>query len=412
MGVWMQDNKFSFLSAGSKQAVACMLDGITHIFKNIGKRDPGSKGEYEAAVYMAGILKNDCGCGEPLIERFAEHPTSFYNYCRISSVLDSFSCIGYFIHPLLTILSAAISLFLFVFYFVLYLPVLDPLFPEKTGTNVTAVRKPQGEVKRRLLLNGHIDAAWEFTLNYHFGGVVFEIPNLMALTGVLYYLALAICTLAGISTWTRTAALWGIIFLPFFIAIWFTYDPKHIVDGANDNLSGCYMGIALLNEMEKNGISLENTEVGVVLTGSEEAGLRGAKAWSKAHRNDFSDVPTYIVSYDTIHDPRFLAVNERDLNDTVKADQGLSQLFMQAAKEAGVPCSRGKVPLFGGATDSAAFTQGGFRSVGITGLNHKLEDYYHTRRDSFDNLAETGLENCYKATVKLLELIDGGAPDG
>ena len=70
------------------------------------------------------------------------------------------------------------------------------------------------------------------------------------------------------------------------------------------------------------------------------------------------------------------------------------------------------VPLFGGSTDSAAFTQGGFRSVGVTGLNHKLEDYYHTRKDSWDNLNRAGLENCFRATVMLLEELDSGERDG
>ena len=38
----------------------------------------------------------------------------------------------------------------------------------------------------------------------------------------------------------------------------------------------------ILREMEKRGITLEHTELGVILTGSEEAGLRGAKAWARA----------------------------------------------------------------------------------------------------------------------------------
>ena len=37
----------------------------------------------------------------------------------------------------------------------------------------------------------------------------------------------------------------------------------------------------------------------MILTGSEESGLRGAKAWCKAHKEDYSDVPTYIYSFDT-----------------------------------------------------------------------------------------------------------------
>ena len=56
------------------------------------------------------------------------------------------------------------------------------------------------------------------------------------------------------------------------------WNKNRIVDGANDNLSGCYMGIAILKALKDNGIELENTEVGVILTGSEEAGLRGAKS--------------------------------------------------------------------------------------------------------------------------------------
>ena len=72
----------------------------------------------------------------------------------------------------------------------------------------------------------------------------------------------------------------------------------------------------------------------------------------------------------------------------------------------------GWVPPLGGATDAAAFTQGGFRSGGITGLDHKLEDYYHTRRDTCDNMNPQGLADCYAISVKVLEKIENGAMDG
>ena len=51
----------------------------------------------------------------------------------------------------------------------------------------------------------------------------------------------------------------------------------------------------------------------------------------------------------------------------------------------------------------------GFRSGGITGLNHKLENYYHTRRDSYDNMNKQGLAECYAISVKVLEKFDEGA---
>ena len=68
----------------------------------------------------------------------------------------------------------------------------------------------------------------------------------------------------------------------------------------------------------------------------------------------------------------------------------------------------GKGSLRGGGTDSAAFAQGGFRSVGVTGHDHRLEDHYHTRRDSFDNLNVPGPGNCHRAAIRLIENMDAG----
>lgn len=394
------------LLATSERAVSFMIEEITHICRDMKKRAPGSEGEREAAVYMANVLEKECSCNDVKIEPFDEHPSAFYGYFYISTALGLLTVLCFFIMPLLSVVFGILGQLFFLFQFVLYKEIADPLFPERESANVTAVRPCRGEIRQRVFLNGHVDAAWEFPLNYYCGGIVFEIPGVASLVGGLYFIALSICRLCGVGGWVHAAGLCGLVFVPFFILMAFTYNPKRVVDGANDNLSGCYMGIALLREMERQGIHLEHTEVGVILTGSEEAGLRGAKAWCEKHTKDYRDVPTFIISYDTIHDPRYLMVNARDLNGTLKADAELCDELLRAAQDVNVPCKKGWVPPFGGATDSAAFTQGGFRSVGITGLNHKLEDYYHTRRDTWDNLNAEGLENCYKATVQLLERID------
>ena len=122
------------------------------------------------------------------------------------------------------------------------------------------------------------------------------------------------------------------------------WNKNRIVDGANDNLSGRYMGIAVMKALQDAGITLENTEVGVILSGSEEAGLRGAKAWCEQHKGEFDDVPTFIFSYDTIHDPKFLMTNYRDLNGTVKADKDVSDLFMEAPPPFMCPVRRAGCP--------------------------------------------------------------------
>lgn len=405
----MKDS-LSILLSDSRHAVDYMADEITHICRNMKKRAPGSEGEREAAEYMAGVLGRECGCQNVRIESFDEHPGGFYGYLYFSAVLDVLCGAAFFFFPPVSILSGVLAILLMLFQFILYHEIVDRFFPLKKGTNVTAIRPCREACKRRVFLNGHIDAAWEWPLNYHCGGIVFEAHSVGATVGVLYYVFLSICRLCG-APWTQTAGWIGLIFFPFWIGLPFLRNRNRVVDGANDNLSGCYMGIALLRAMEQNGITLENTEVGVLLTGSEESGLRGAKAWSRIHRKEFEDVPTYIYSFDTIHDPRFLMTNERDLNGTVKSDKEMGELFLASAEELGIPCRRGWVPPMGGGTDSAAFTQGGFRSIGITGLSHKLEDYYHTRRDTYDNLDKHGLENCYRVIVRMIEKLDSGSLD-
>lgn len=401
-----------------KEAAEYMVSEITHICKDFEKRDPGSKGEQQACEYMADVLKNECGCERTDVESFKENPGSFFGwiYFTITFVLAAVA-ISFF-YPLVSIILIVVGLLIVFMQFGLYKKFIDRFFPEKTGHNVTAVKSCKGEVKRRIFFNGHPDAAWEWPVNYKLGGVGFEGHAVICGIGAVYYLVISIMLVAknGLEYVSFDAdetlgllRLIGLVFVPFLIGLYWMWNENRIVDGANDNLSGCYMGIAILKALKEEGIEFENTEVGVILTGSEEAGLRGAKAWCAAHKGEFDDVPTFIFSYDTIHDPKYLMTNYRDLNGTVKADKDVSDLFMEAAKELDISCKKGWVPPLGGATDSAAFAQAGFRATGVTGLNHKLEDYYHTRRDTYDNMNEQGLADCFAISVKALEMFDNGA---
>ncbi len=398
------------------QAAQYMVDEITYICKNLGKRDPGSEGEKKACEYMAKVLKEDCGCERADVEAFDENPGSFYGWMFFTLTFALAAFVLLFFLPVASIILVILGIALALLEFGLYKKTVDKIFPKKTGHNVTAIKKCTGETKRRLIFNGHPDAAWEWPVNYALGGVGFEAHAIIGFAGAFYYLAIAIAQLCtqGFTGITADSplfkwALGGLAFVPFLIGLYFMVNYKRVVDGANDNLSGCYMGIALLKALKDEGIEFENTELGVVLTGSEEAGLRGAKAWCEAHKGEFDDVPTFIFSYDTIHDPKYLLVNYRDLNGTVKADKDVSDLFYEAAKELDITVNKGMVPPMGGATDSAAFAQAGFRATGVTGLNHKLESYYHTRKDSYDNMSIDGLADCYAATVKALEMFDAGA---
>lgn len=400
------------------KAAKYMIDEITHIIKTCGKRDPGSEGEKKSCEYMAEVLKKDCGCEDVKIESYEVAPRAFYGWIYFTMTFVLIAVALFFFAPVLSVPFIVAGFAIVLIQFGLYKKLLDPLFKKKTSHNVTAIKKCTGETKRRIIFNGHPDATWEWPVNYALGGVGFEGHAIIAVVGAVFYLVISVLYIVkhGVtfgmpdtSDSLVKAGLWGLLFVPFMIGLYFMVNYRRVVDGANDNLTGCYVGIAVLKALKDEGIELENTEIGVILTGSEEIGLRGSKAWVEAHKDEFKDVPTFIYAYDTINDPKYLMSNYYDLNGTVRSDKDLADLFMEAAAAIDVPCKKGGVPPLGGAVDAAAFSQGGFRAAGVTGLNHKLERYYHTRLDSYDNMNAQGIANCFAASVKMLEMFDNGA---
>ena len=392
-------------------AAKYMIDEITYICNTFEKRGPGDYGEKQACEYAAEQMK-EYGCDRVYVEPFKESPNSFLGWIYITITCCFIALAAYFFNvPAISIAAIAIGLIICVLQFGLYKKFVDKLFKEKTGHNAAGFKKPTGEVKRRIIFNGHPDGAWEWPFKYKFTYLGFDIHMIVCFIGAFYTLGISIAKLAGVlnDELAKTLGLVALVFIPFWFGLYFMWNEKRIVDGANDNLSGCYIGMAILKMLKDEGIEFENTEVGVVLTGSEEAGLRGAKAWAGKHAKEFEDVPTFVFSYDTIAQSEQLMVNYRDLNSTVKVDKDVSDLFMEACAELDIPCKKGFVPPLGGATDSAAFAQAGMRATGVTALNHALPDFYHTRLDTPEALNADCLAKCFAASVKALEMFDNGA---
>lgn len=394
-----------------KEAAAqYMIDEITYICNKFEKRSPGDKGEQQACEYAAKQM-NEYGCDIVYVDEFKENPNAFFGWIYFTITCCFLALISYFFLPILSMVFIFLGLLLCVLQFGLYKKVVDKCFKEKIGHNAAGFKKPTGEVKRRIIFNGHPDAAWEWPFKYKFTYLGFDIHMMLCFIGAFYTFGIALAKVAG---WVDAdlamkLGLGCLAFTPFWFGLYFMWNEKRIVDGANDNLSGCYIGMAILKMLKDEGIEFENTEIGVVLSGSEEAGLRGAKAWCEAHASEFNDVPTFVYSYDTITQPEYLQVNYRDLNGTVKVDKDVSDLYYEACQELGIKCGKGMVPPLGGATDSAAFAQAGMRATGITALNHALPDFYHTRLDTPDALNKECLADCFAASVKVLEMFDNGA---
>lgn len=364
--------------------------GIKKICKDVGPRPAGSEQEHEAQKLMAAEL--DGACDKVEIEPFDVHPGAFLGWILTDGIMMIAAIVLFFFGmSAIALALCALSLIFAIVEFLLYKKLLDPFFPKKTSHNVVAVRKPKGEVRRRIIFSGHADSAneWRFT---YYGVSKLLVPIIgLSFVGILLGLVLGIWAVAAGHAFSAADSgalnVMRYVFLawiPILFTALFFENKKRPVMGANDDLTGCFISMAVVKYMQQHDIRFENTEVWVVLTGSEEAGLRGAKAFCKAHKNELSDVETVFVGLDTIRDYDFAAVYSRDLTGTVKNDAGACALVKEAAKQTGLDLPYKSV--FFGATDAAAVTQAGMKAVSVAAMDPAPAKYYHTRLDTADNL--------------------------
>ncbi len=373
---------------------------IKKLCKEVGPRPSGSDKELEAQEWLANDLRTSCD--DVKIEEFSLAPHAFMSWVQIAVFAGVAGAALLFITrflPALTLVFTAvasalliISIFLVITEFLFYKEPIDLFMPKKKSHNVIAVRRPSGEVKKRIIFSGHADSApeWRFT---YWGGPKLVVPMIvLGIAGLLYTTAINIAalvqTLRGVDI--TAGSLFGILSLiniclvPIFLFELLFYSHKHPVEGANDNLTGCLCSMALPRFMQDNDIRFENTEIMVVLTGSEESGLRGAKAFVKEHKKELEDVETVFIALDTVRDYDFMSIYHKDMTGTVKNDAVVSKLLQDGGALAGYELPFKTVSL--GSTDAAAITKGGMRATSFAAMDPAPARYYHTRLDTADNL--------------------------
>ena len=394
-----------------EEGVKFICDEIKHVIEEFGDRDPGSEGELKALDYMKSQLEGISD--EVKSESFKVAPHAFFGWTLITATLVLVSIITLFFAPVVSIVCLVLALLPMIGEFVFYRQTIDFLFKKRTSGNVMGTIKPTGEVKRRIVLNGHSDAAYEWHWHYVGGYKLFLASIIIPVISVVYILVTAIVAIAAGNGAVGTpdgAALYmaiaSVVFVPFLLCFYMFSDNKTVVPGANDNLSACYMSIAMLKLMHDNGIRFENTEVVALITGSEEAGLRGAKAFCKLNPEYGLEpnIETVFVTYETLRELEHLVIYNRDLNGTVKVDMPACELIKRAAAKNGMDLKYGSV--YAGATDSAAFAQAGRRSTCIAAMCPEVKEYYHTRRDNYDNLRPECLAKVLDITIDFVTEFD------
>lgn len=408
-----------FPSAVIKENVDYTVKEITNVIKKYGPRESGNENCYAAEKHLKKEL--DQFCDETHFEEYKMAPKAFLHFTKtvgVSIFLAIVVCLVLVLTGVISMFVAqcvvggfiAVGLFITVLEFLMYKQFADIFYKKITARNLIATRKPKGEVKKRIVISGHIDAAYEWRPIY-LGKGKYPLMGISmggAIGGaIISFIIAVICIIARFADMgafgefmLNYSYYFHILTAVFMVALYFFADFKKISPGANDNLTGTYAAVCALRMLDMAGVEFENTEVVAMITDGEEAGLRGAKAYAKAHKAEFTsdDVETVVLCCDTLTDLEYLNVYSRDMTGTVQNDKKFSNLVLESAKEAGYNDAR-LASVFFGSSDAAAFTQEGIKATCLAAMDPSPADYYHNRRDSYDRLVPKAIETGYKIVI-------------
>jgi hypothetical protein len=272
------------------------LSHIRHLAQVIGPRPTGSEAERRAAAYAAGQLEG--GGYVPATERFrtpASYSATYIAICLLGLVgllaADWAPALGF-------LLSAIAVVALIGENTGTPLLLMTAIVPKRWSQNVIGRRLAAEFPRRKVVLVAHLDTARS--------GPMFspsQAPFIRAgFLALLFSLAaLPLLTMAATIRPAHGAALL-LARIPALILVWTIAQlgwrevrGRH-VPGASDNASGVGVVLTLAEELARE--AFRDTELWMVFTGAEEAGLFGMRELLRRHGRELEDA--LLINVDNV----------------------------------------------------------------------------------------------------------------
>jgi len=376
-----------------------MLSYINDIITRFGGRYFGSEQEKQAQLYTADILRKYCD--KVGVEEFQcaleGHFQSLKIFCLVYVLVLVLMRVDVRIAGIVGILNTI----LFLGHFVTYRHWLDFLFPKKTSWNVIGDIEPTGEVHDTLIVAGHIDSVKEFKWWYrlkHTGAILSVLAGfVLPIFGLYAFFAIFIH-----AAW-YTYGWWFFALLTPVLIVFFDMHGPDVVNGASDNLTGVAMAVEMAKVFSED--KLKHTRLRLISFGAEEAGLRGAWAYGKRHKEQLLKEKAFLFNIDTIKDVEHLTIGTSEVNTLVFYQQKYIDMVEQAFIATGVAVK--KLPLSVGASDGSAFHILGLPAICVIGMDSgKLDPAYHTRLDVIECINPQALEALKKVLIRFVKTWD------
>jgi hypothetical protein len=399
---------------------------IKDVEEKFGPRFSCSDAEKRANLWIKDEFSSYCD--ETFFETFETWPNLYpQGFVKILGFLAGISFIFiplFFPLPILSAICICLGLYMFYAHLVQMKRWMKIFFKKGTSSNAWGRIQPSGEVKWRIVFEGHTDSAKQMRLGEK------AKPNVIPLILGFVYLAFTIVfsilkffhILIGgtaviifnfwIIQWTSLDTIYLIsliILYPFFIYTIRSFTGNTVVPGAADNLSGSAVSAAVGKYFSKN--RPKNVEIIIGSMGSEENGDRGAEYFVENHGDLLENSYAFIV--ETIGQGDRLYIIEKDFHthgkmyspEVIKRIEKAHELYKKEDPDV-IYLEKGGVPI--GSSDACMYLNAGYKAAFIIVVSKETRKprYWHSVEDTWKNIDKKVLKDVIGVCLKFVELVD------
>jgi hypothetical protein len=290
---------------------------------------------------------------------------------------------------------------------------LRTLFFRRASQNVVAPGQ-DAAAPARLVLAAHYDAGRT--------GLVFRsnradrLDRLLSFphTRLLFWSAASLLPMLGARMAGVDSDAISVLQLPptllLLIAVFLLIDIQlsPVAPGANDNASGVALALALAERLRHE--PPRNLDVWVLLTGAEECGLEGMRAFARSRRKSFDPETTFVLALDSVGAGEIRWVASEGLTVSFEMDARLQELCdaVALADREGEDRYRAAPLRHGYASDALAARARGWRATTITcrepGAARPAN--HHTRDDLPEAIDPAALDRAEGFALDVIRALD------
>jgi aminopeptidase YwaD len=391
-----------------------MFGLIKNVIDEIGPRPACSEAEKKLGRLLVEEWKPVCDVVS--VESFTCSPRAYLGHVRLLVLFYFVGVILYWFYPPASVALSVLVLVLGLFELSGYHEVLDFLFAPERGENVVGVIHPHHQAKQRVIVSAHLDSANEFYLLYRLGSAAVLLMA-AAVLGLLLILGGGIARTVAYFTGSADTTVYiviGIVAIALspVVSLALFFYTNRFVPGAMDDMAGLavvtgfskYLGDAKKKSEE---FFPQTTEVVLLATSSEEAGLRGAKRYVKRHLSELKETPTYGLFLDCIYDEKLLTVINHELFTATRHDPRLVQMAQDTAAQHGWPIRAKQLRV--GFTDASTFSLKGIPATCLLCADSsrlQLLPNYHNRNDVYEHIHPQSLSVSLQLVIDIIQRID------